>query len=418
VNRLLRFLQPGARVFVSTMANESALLQEALAADPERASGVTFCGVQFPGVDQADYLKLHSQARLEAHFMTPALRTGMAQGRAALLPADYRGIARHLLQGPAPDVAIAQLSLPDAQGWCSAGLCADFMPLVWARARRRVAHLNPRLPRTAGSFRVHLSELDEAVEADSPLLPFEEAGSGELEARIGAQVAALVRDGDTLQFGIGSVPMALPQALQGHRQLRLHGGLLSQALPRLWEAGALDRDARITTGVLLGDPRLHDVIRSLPQLWLTDVRTTHGVSSIAALPGLGDSTRFVAINSAVEVDLFGQINAERAGGLLQAGAGGLPAFAEAANTTPGGRLLICLGATAKRGTVSRIVPALGTASLCTLPAHAADAVITEHGTAQLRGLSLEQRAQALIAIAAPEHRAALAAAWDGIRQSL
>ncbi len=415
---LLTFLRPGARVFVSTMANEPALLLTQLAADPERASGVTFCGVQFPGIDQADYLKLHPQARQEAHFMTPALRAGMAQGRAELVQTDYLGIARHLLHGPAADVAIAQLTPPDAQGWCSAGLNSDFMPLVWPRAARRVAHLNPLLPRTQGSFKVHISELDEAVQAECPLLHYEQPVSGELEARIGAHVATLVRDGDTLQFGIGSVPLALAQALHGHRQLRLHGGLLSVGLQQLWEAGALDPQARITTGVLLGDRALHELATRLPNFWLTDVRHTHGLASISALPGLGEHTRFVAINSAVEVDLFGQVNAERTAGSLQAGAGGLPAFAQAANSTPGGRLIIALGATAKRGAVSRIVPSLGAAGLCTLPAHAADVVVTEHGVAPLRGLSIEARAQALMGIAAPEHRAVLVAAWDVIRQKL
>ena len=128
--------------------------------------------------------------------------------------------------------------------------------------------------------------------------------------------------------------------------------------------------------------------------------------------------RFVAVNGAVEVDLFGQVNAERAGGVLQAGAGGLPAFAQGALASPGGRLLICLPATAKGGTVSRIVPALDRQALVTLPRHLADAVVTEHGVAELRGLSLGAQAEALIAIAAPEHRAALAVAWNDIARSL
>jgi len=415
MKRLVDALQPGQRVFVSTLSTESALLRDELLADPERARDVTFCGVQFPGIDRTDYLALHPQARLVAHFMSPAVRRVMAEGtqqaRAELLSQDYLGIARLLLDEPPVDLAIAQLTPPDADGWCSPGLACDFMPLVWTRARSRIAHLNPRLPRTRGSFRVHASEMDFVVEADVPLLSFADPRSGEVETRIGQHVATLVRDGDTLQFGIGSVPAALAHSLTGHRGLRFHGGMLPTALQRLWEASAMDRDAPITTGVVLGDPGLHDFVTRLEPLWMTDVTHTHGAAALAAIP------RLVAINTAVEVDLFGQVNSERAGGVIQAGAGGLPAFAQGALASPGGRLLICLPASARKGAVSRIVPALASDALCTLPRTLTDVVVTEHGVAELRGRSLDARAQALIAIAAPEHRPALATAWDDIRRN-
>lgn len=410
MKRLVDALQPGARVFVPTMSNESALLQQELVADPERARGVTFIGVQFPGIDRTDYLAVHPEARQTAYFMSPSVRSGLAEGRAELLSLDYLGIARHLRDSSPVDLAIAQLTPPDADGWCSPGLVSDFMPLVWSGARRRVAHLNPRLPRTRGSFRVHVSELDDAIEADAPLLHFSESSCTEVEMRIGAHVASLLRDGDTLQFGIGSVPVALGNVLTSHRRLRIHGGLVSGSLRTLWDAGALDRDARINTGVVLGDASMHDFAGRLEPLWLTDVTHTHGLAAVAAIP------RFMAINTAVEVDLFGQVNSERANGVIQAGAGGLPAFAQGALASPGGRLLICLGSTARKGSVSRIVPALGVQALCTLPRYLVDTVVTEHGVAELRGLSLDARAKALIGIAAPEHRNTLAQAWDDIRR--
>ena len=153
MKRLVDALQPGQRVFVSTLSTESALLREELLADPERARGVTFCGVQFPGIDRTEHLALHPQARQEAFFMSAGVRAGIAQGRAELLSLDYQGIVRHLKDGPPHDLAIAQLTLPDADGYCSPGLAADFMPLVWPRAKRRIAHLNPRLPRTRSSSR-------------------------------------------------------------------------------------------------------------------------------------------------------------------------------------------------------------------------------------------------------------------------
>ena len=361
MQRLTDSVRPGARVFVCALSAESALWSAELRADPGRARGVHFIGVQFPGIDTADYLALHPSTRLTAFFMSPAVRAGIAEGRAELLCLDYRGIARYLGDMPLVDVAVAQLSPPDADGYCSAGLASDFLPLAWERAALRVAHLNPRMPCTRGSFRVHVSALDVAIEADMPLLEFVEADSGPVEARIGAHVATLVRDGDTLQFGIGSVPSALAGALAGHRGLKLHSGMVSPAMRTLWEAGALDRDARITTGVALGPASFHDFVAAHPTLWFTDVSHTHDVARIAAIP------RFIAINGAVEVDLFGQVNSERAGGAIQAGAGGLPAFAQGALASPGGRTLICLGATARDGSVSRIVPALDDQALCTLP---------------------------------------------------
>lgn len=410
--RLTDALAPGLKVWVPTLSNESALLADELRSDPQRASGVTFAGVQFPGIDKTDYLAVHPQARLHGWFMSPGLRRGLAEGRAELPSQDYLGIARHLREDEPYDVVIAQLSLPDAQGWCEPGLAADFVPLAWKRARRRIAHLNPRLPRLASTFRVHLSEIDVAVEADAPVNDFAEPATGELEARIGAYVATLVRDGDTLQFGIGGVPMSMALALRDHRRLRFHGGMLSGAFSALWQSGAIDRDADIHTGVILGGPALRELAATLPRLKLHDVGFTHDPARIATLP------RFVAVNGAVEVDLFGQVNAERANGVIQAGAGGLPAFAQGALASPGGRLVIALPAAAKGGTLSRIVPALGAQSLVTLPRQLADAIVTEHGVAELRGLSLPARAMALIAIADPAHRPALAEAWDAIATRL
>jgi acyl-CoA hydrolase len=410
MKRLIDSFEPGQRVWVPTLSNESALLGEELLAEPERARDVTFMGVQFPGIDKFDYLTLHPQARQVAWFMSPAVRRGLTNGRVELLTQDYLGIVRHLSEQPPVDVAIAQLTPPDADGWCSPGLACDFVPLVWGRARRRVAHLNPRLPRIASGFRVHVSELDHAAENDAPLIDFAEPAAGVVEQQIGAHVAALVRDGDTLQFGIGSVPLALASALSSHRKLRFRAGIASGALRTLWQSGALERDAPALTGAVLGDAAFRDFAAEMPTLRLVDVTQTHDVQAIANTP------RFIAINSAVEVDLFGQINAERAGGAVQAGAGGLPAFAAGALASRGGRLLICLPATARRGSVSRIVPTLNEDAMCTLPRWMADAVVTEHGVAELRGLALDARADALIAIAAPEHRASLAQAWDDIRR--
>ncbi len=403
---------PGARVFLPGQSGESQLLLDELAADPERARDIHVMGVHFPGIGNADYLALHPGVHQTAFFMSPAVRRGMREGRADLLPLDYAGIVRYLRGMPGVDVALAQLSAPDERGYCSAGVCADFLPLVWAKARRRVGHINPLLPRTEGSFRVHIQELDDVVEQASPVLTYPDNQPSDIEQRIGAQVASLVRDGDTLQFGIGSVPLAIANSLTNHRKLKLRTGMISASAQTLWETGALDPDARIVTGCALGSTGFYDFLADKEQFWFTDASNTHDVAELGRIPG------FIAINSAVEVDLFGQVNSERADGTIQAGAGGLPVFAQAALQSQGGRVLICLSASAKRGTLSRIVPALGGKGLCTLPRYMADVVITEYGMAQIRNLSIDARAEALIRIAAPEHQAALNEAWQTLSDKL
>lgn len=405
-------LSPGSRVFVPAMAGESALLLAELEARPEAARGVTFVSVQFPGIGRGDYLRVHPEARQLAFFMTEGVRAGLREGRAGLLALDYPGVFRFLRDGPPVDVAFAQVSPPDRDGTCGVGLCGDFLPAVWERAARRIVHVNPRLPRTQGPFRVRLDVADAWVEAEADVVAYGTPPPSEVEQRIGAHVASLVRDGDTLQLGIGAVPGAVARSLVGHRRLRIHSGFASDPVQALWEAGALDRDAPIVTGQALGTAAFGDFVRACGRLELRDVGHTHDVAVV------GGIERFVAVNSAIEVDLFGQVNAEAVGGTLHAGAGGLPAFAAGALRSRGGRSLVCLPSTARRGTVSRVVPVLDAGALCSVPRHLADVFVTEHGVAEVRTLPLEERARAIIRVAAPEHRAGLEAAWRELQRRL
>lgn len=401
-------LRRGDRVFAAGLTGESTLLLDELASAPESAAGVEFTSVQLAGIDRLDYLSLHPETRLRGYFMTPMLRGGLAEGRSALHPLDYVGIARHLSQVEAFDSVIAQFSLPDAEGWCSPGLSADFAPLAWQRARRKVGHLNPRLPRTRSGFRVHVSEFDTVVEAERPLLEVRPAPCDPVSQQIGRWAAELIRDGDTLQFGLGAVMSGVAAALHNHRGLRIHSGMVADYVDGMWESGCLDRDADVVTGVVFGDSGLYKKLVDHIPVRLEDVRHTHSIQVLSRLK------QFVAINSAVEVDLFGQVNSERSGGLIQAGAGGLPAFAQAAQVVPDGRLLVCLPSTARKGTLSRIVPCLDQHGLCTVPRYLADAVVTEYGVAELRGRSMAERAEALIAIAHPDQRAPLFAEWQAV----
>jgi acyl-CoA hydrolase len=230
--------------------------------------------------------------------------------------------------------------------------------------------------------------------------------------QLGRNVAELVRDGDTLQFGIGKIQSAILNALSAHRRLRVWSGMVSTDVLNLLDSGVIAGDAAIETGVALGDTPFYERIGRERSFFFRPVSETHDVRRIAAIPN------FVAINAALEVDLFGQVNSEALDGRLVAGVGGMPAFAQGALLSPGGRSLICLAATAAQGQVSRIVPRLGPGSLVALPRHAADTVVTEYGVACLEGLGADARAERLIELAAPQFRAELAAQWRDIRARL
>ncbi|NMG56038.1 acetyl-CoA hydrolase/transferase family protein [Aromatoleum aromaticum] len=397
-------LRPGMTVFVAGTSGESLAFAQALKTNPAAAAGVRFVGVLFPGINDTDYVGLHPEARQRAYFMMPGFRPGFLDGRVELLPVDYLGAWRDLANLDV-DVAIAQVAEPDPDGRLSLGICHDFVQAVWARARRKVTHINPRMPRTRSGVSLKLDECDVVVEADAPLVTLApEPASAPLQ-QLAAHVAGIVRDGDTLQLGIGRMVSAVLESLASHRRLALHAGMATEAVLPLLERGVIDGPGSVTVGVALGSEDFYRRAAEDERFRFAPVSGTHDIRRIAAIDN------FVAINAAIEVDLLGQVNCDTLGGQLVAGVGGMPAFAQGAKLSDGGRAVFALLSTASRGAVSRIVPRLDASSLVGAPRHVADFVVTEHGAADLRGASLSERAARLIAIAAPDHREALQVAW-------
>jgi acyl-CoA hydrolase len=315
------------------------------------------------------------------------------------LPLSYLDTWRWLEREARFDLALVQVAPPDAEGRCSLGIACDFTPAVWPRATRLVAHVNPAMPRTTGPS-IPWSHIDAAVEAETPLLEAPDAQPDPALAAVAGHVASLIDDGDTIQLGLGRLQAEVLRALAGHRRLRLHTGMVSDGLLGLADAGALADTEPVTCGVALGTDALYRRVPTLARF--APVGETHDLARLARIE------RFTAINSALEVDLFGQVNGELAGGRQISGVGGLADFARGARLAPGGRSIIALTATDGTG-ASRIVPVLGgPVSLSRLDA---DLVVTEHGVAALRHLDVDARAQALVAIAAPAHREALERAW-------
>lgn len=394
---------PGQRVYLpaASGALPTALL---LSGDAGRWAGTRIVTCLVPGIDEAaDLLRL--PAEVETFMLPAAFRDGFASGRVKVRPLPYSGIASFVACTEL-EIAIAHVAPPDGDGRCSFGIAADFSPLAWARAARRVAVVNARMPRLPGAA-IDLAAADEVIEIDMPVSSAPaSARNAEAEA-IARRAAALVRDGDSVQAGLGQVPSALWRHLARHRDLRVASGIVIDDVAALAQAGALAPFGH-RSGLAYGSPGFYDF---LAESGLVAMRPTTETHDVAAIPN------FVSVNSALEVDLFGQANLEWRGGRLFGGVGGAPDFMRGAVLSPGGRSILALPATARGGTVSRIVARLD-APAVSIGRDMIDHVVTEHGHADLRGLDIDGRAAALIAIAAPSAQAELAAAWHGLRRTI
>ena len=301
------------------------------------------------------------------------------------------------------DVVLIQVSEPDAQGRYSLGLANDWLIPALQGARVVIAEVNPGVPWTYGARTLSRDDIDLAIPARFAPLQHSPKASSEVEARIAQRVAGLIEDGATLQLGLGGVTDQVLALLGDRRDLGIHSGIVGDALVDLAESGALtharksiDRGVGIV-GILMGGRRLFEFADHNPTLQLRGNEYTHDATVLRCLD------RFVAINSAIEVDLTGQINSEVAGVDYVGAVGGAPDFMRAAQASRGGLSIIAMSSTA--GVRSRIVTQLR--APVTTPRCDAGLIVTEHGVADLRGLSLKMRVQRMLDIAAPEHQQAL-----------
>ena len=407
--RLPDLLRPGMTVFVQGASGEPSALLEALAAAPEASDGVHYVGCFVPGVNRIDPASFHPRARLASFFVFGDIARSHAAGKVRFLPLHYTGIWDYLARLES-DLALIQVTPPDRAGRCSLGVSVHFVPAVLGRAKVIVAEVNAAMPRPRHSYEVAYDRLDYVVETERPLVALATGGLPAEAQRIGAHVAGLVGDGDTIQIGIGKVPAAVLAALRERRELGLHGGLVSDEVADLHEAGVLtgaskscDRGIMVCTAAL-GSRRVYDWAGGCPDLRFAPVGYTHDVRVISQIDN------FVAINSVLSVDLSGQANAEMLGGRQVSGTGGLLDFVRGARLAKGGRSILALPSTAG-GKTSRIVPRLGEGDVISCPRADADIIVTEHGVARLRDKSIDERAEALIAIADPLFRAELEANW-------
>ena len=397
-----------ARLYVGGASGEPLGLARLFKSEPELTSGLTFLGAWIAGLNFTDWAGFHTNAHAETIFLPPAQRPSYDAGRTRFLPMSYSQ-AWHWMATTPLHGAVVLVSPPDADGNVSLGVSPDFSPLIFQR--RDIAILgiiNPNMPAPPNSPKVPLSTFAQLAEDDHPLTELAPSPLPPAFETIAGHIAALVDEGDTLQFGVGNVQQAILSALKGRRGLSIYSGMISDPVLGMLEA---DPALRIDTGVATGTKALYERMATEPRVHFHPVSKTHFASALAAVP------RLRAINSVIEIDLFGQANAEFIGGRQVAGQGGLNDFLRGAALSQGGLAITALMATAKGGEISRIVPRLPPNAVTVMRTDM-DVVITEFGTARLRGKSMEARAEALIAIADPQHRPMLAEEWEAMRRRI
>lgn len=395
------------RVFVHSVAAAPQRLINAMTGRARELRGVEVVHLHTEG--EAPYARPeHAKSfHTNALFIGANVRDAVATGEADYTPVFLSEVPALFRRRILPlDVALIHVSPPDRHGYCSLGVSVDATRAAVQAARRVVAQVNPRMPRTHGDGLLHMGEIDYAVETDDALPEVPPHLLSEAEIAIGRHCAGLVEDGATLQMGIGAIPDAVLAALSHHKDLGVHTEMFSDGLIDLIESGVINgskkrtHPGKVVSSFVMGTRRLYDFIDDNPYVAMLDIAYVNDTAVIRRNP------KVTAINSAIEVDVTGQVCADSIGTRLYSGVGGQMDFIRGASLSEGGKPIIALPSTTGRGE-SRIVSFLKHgAGVVTTRAHV-HYVVTEYGVANLYGKNLRQRARALIEIAHPDHRAKL-----------
>ncbi len=400
-------LRPGMKVLLPPGCGEPVALVAEICRQADRLADLTLMG----GIHLGDYpwaRPEHAALRFATWHMSPRLADAHGRGRVEFVPLRYFDLIRELAPGGrwAPDCVLLHCAPPDRHGYLSLGVSVGVTLPAARSAPLVIAQVNPQMPRTLGNAFLHVSQIDVGVEVDGPLPTSPAPTVGEVERAIGRHVAALVPDGATVQVGIGAIPQAVLEALTDHRELALHSLLVDSSVT-LIERGVVTNGrkrvhrGRMDIAEIMGTPRLFDFVRDNALVNMESSAFVHDPDVVARLD------RFAAINSALEIDVTGQVTAESLGPQQVAGIGGQFDFVLGASRSRGGVSIIALPSTGRDGRVSRIVPRLSTGAAVTSPRFLADWVVTEHGPARLRGRGERERAAALLAVAHPRFQGEL-----------
>jgi len=407
----LRTVSDGQRVYIHGGAATPTPLIEALAERARSLTGVETVSLHLEGPAPHVAPELEGHLRHNALFIGTNVRQAVAEGRADYTPVFLSDIPGLFAGGGLSlDVALIQVSPPDAHGYCSLGVSVDVAQPAVRHARTVVAEINAQMPRTLGDSFVHVSQIDVAIETDRPIIEVVRAPMDERFVAIGRNVAQLIKDGSTLQLGIGATVDGLLLQLFSHRDLGIHTEMFSDGLIDLVEAGVVNgarkrlHPGQIVSSFVLGTRRVYDFVDDNPMVSMHPSHYTNDIAVIA------QQERMVAVNAAIEVDLTGQVCSDSIGGRFYSGIGGQLDFIRGAARAPGGRPIIAMTSTVRTpaGEVSRLVSHLAAGAGVVTTRGDVHYVVTEHGIAALHGQPVRERAQRLLEIADPRFREQLA----------
>ncbi len=411
VDGALKAIQSGNRVYLAGGAGVPKELTKGLT---RRASEVR--GVELTHIltfAEAPYVEPQYQdaLRVNALFIGSNVRSAVQEGRADFTPVFLSEIPRLFRRGALPiDVVLMSISTPDEHGFCSFGVEVGTTKPAAESAQVIIAEVNRQMPRTLGDSFIHVSRLHHVVEVDYPIPEAPQGGSSEQHMLVGQHIAEMIPDGATLQMGIGSIPDAVLKNLSGHKDLGVHTELFSDGVIDMVEAGVITcsrksfHPGKIIAGFLFGSKRLYDFVHNNPIIELHPTDYVNDPFNIA------QNDNMVAINSAIQVDLTGQVCADSIGPRIYSGVGGQVDFIRGAARSKGGLPIVAFLSTAQKGAVSRIVPMLNEGAGVVTTRNDVHYIVSEYGVASLYGKTIRQRAKELINIAHPKFQDELTAA--------
>jgi len=400
-------IKSGDRVVIGHACAEPAILVDAMVERAPELENVEI--VHMVAMGSAKYCQpgMEKSFHHNAPFLGPSTRQACGEGRVDFIPGSLYDVSKYFLDGYLPvDVALIQVSPPDENGECSFGISVDYTEPAARAAKTVIAQINHSMPRTYGTT-IALFDIDWIVVQDQPILELQPPYVGEIEEAIGRNVAALVPDGATLQLGIGAIPDAVLQFLKDKKDLGIHTEMFSDGVVALAEAGVITNrkktlhPGKFVATFLMGTKKLYNFVNNNPEVLMYPATYINDPFIIS------QNDLMISINSALQIDLMGQVNAETIGPKQYSGSGGQVDFIRGAWRSKGGKSIIALPSTVAKRMKSRIICRLDEGSAVTTVRSDVHYVATEYGVAELRGKTLKQRAKALIAIAHPDFRKGL-----------
>lgn len=394
----------GQNLFIHTAAAAPKALIEALVQRATELKNITIYQLHTEGPAPYTEEIYQDTFTTNALFIGKNCRKAVNEGRVNFIPCFLSEVPIMFREGIFPlDVALIQVSPPDSKGYCSLGVSVDATRAAVEKSKMVIAQVNNRMPRTHGDSFIHINDIDYYVEQDEELPEHNPAPLTEIEQQIGVHIAGVIDDGATLQMGIGSIPDAVLRCLGNHKDLGIHTEMFSDGVIPLVESGVVNNSQKklhrgaIVSGFLVGSRKLYDFVDDNPMVRMLDIQYVNDTKVIRKLP------KMTTINSAIEVDITGQVSADSIGTMMYSGVGGQMDFVRGASLSPGGKPIIALPSVTKGGE-SKIAAILKPgAGVVTTRAHV-HYIATEYGIVNLYGKNLKERAKLLISIAHPTHR--------------